>query len=372
MSRKTRSTGLTPNTASPTTSGQNSSSNEINSTVMATDLVCKDDLTCNDCKQNFDIQTLNIDKSTLLKIQSTADYGTRWHCATCLKKPVVSESMSNEFNEFQQVMKMELQKITKNFDTKIEQLKASLVSKIEQCTTNQTAKARTSYAAKVRKNLQVSSENIEATYSTPVPSAPVWVPNEISTAATTSSANVTNENSSPVHKPPATANPKSQPAIIISEEELQRREWKKMNLCLFNLPESDALDDSTSYADDMVKLKCIFFPKEGFNPDHVKHAYRIGKKCENKVRPIVMKFSEPETRLNVLKMTDLKYLHHSETVKLYINIDKTKQQVQEYKTLLSELKIRGDPDLIIRNNKIVRKQSFRPTPQSVWNCALSA
>ena len=123
MSRITRSTGLTPNTASPTTNVQNSNSNETNST----DLVCKDQLTCNDCKQSFDIKTLNIDKPTLLKIKSTADYGTRWHCATCLKKPVVSEPMSNELNEFQQVMKMELHKITKNFDKKIEQLKASLV-----------------------------------------------------------------------------------------------------------------------------------------------------------------------------------------------------------------------------------------------------
>ena len=162
-------------------------------------------------------------------------------------------------------------------------------------------------------------------------------------------------------------------SYVIDEEEMKQRDRKKMNLCMFNIPESSAMDDSECYSDDMIKLKSILFPRQGFNPEHVQHAFRIGKKSDHKIRPIVIKFTDEETRLNVLKMKDLTYTENSEIVNIYVNVDKTKQQVLEHKKLLQELMNRrdsGETNLVIRNGKIVQKQPFRPSPQSVWNRTL--
>ena len=118
----------------------------------------------------------------------------------------------------------------------------------------------------------------------------------------------------------------------------------------------------------MKKLKDVFFPREGFNPDHVKNAYRIGKKREDKTRPVVIRFIDVTTRLNVLKMDNLVYNGESETP-LYVDTDKTRRQVAEHKKLFLELQSRrdeGESDLVIRNGKIIKKQSFRPTLQSIW------
>ena len=171
----------------------------------------------------------------------------------------------------------------------------------------------------------------------------------------------------------STANAQSSSTNLVDNKELQRRRRKKLNICIFNLPESEALDESSAYSDDMGKLKDILFPQEGFNPEHVQQSYRIGRKSDDKVRPIVIKFSDAKTRENVLKMSNLVYMNNSEIVKLYINVDKTKIQVQEHKNLVKELKNRreaGEQNLVIKGNEIVQKQSFLPTPQSVWSNTL--
>ena len=159
-------------------------------------------------------------------------------------------------------------------------------------------------------------------------------------------------------------------SVAIDEEERKQREMKKMNLCLFNLPECESTDESVCYEEDMKKLKDVLFLKDGFNPAHVKRAYRVSReKTPGKIRPMVIVFNDQTTRMNVLKMNDLTYSHDGETVRLYTGIDKTKRQVNEHKLLVTELINRrnaGESDLIIRNGKIVKKRPFRPTPQSLW------
>ena len=159
-------------------------------------------------------------------------------------------------------------------------------------------------------------------------------------------------------------------SVAIDEEERKQREMKKMNLCLFNLPECESSDESVCYEEDMKKLKDVLFLKDGFNPAHVKRAYRVSReKTPGKIRPMVIVFNDQTTRMNVLKMNDLTYSQDCETVCLYTGIDKTKRQVNEHKLLVTELINRrnaGESDLIIRNGKIVKKRPFRPTPQSLW------
>ena len=121
----------------------------------------------------------------------------------------------------------------------------------------------------------------------------------------------------------------------------------------------------------MTNLKAILFDKEGFNPSHVKRAYRIGNKNQETRRPVVIQFSDATTRLNVLKMNDLKFTMQPDDnpINIYTDIDKTKMQVTEHKKLVEELMKRretGEKDLVIRNNNIVKKMPFRPPPQTIW------
>lgn len=158
---------------------------------------------------------------------------------------------------------------------------------------------------------------------------------------------------------------------IYDEEEMKQRDRKKMNICLFNLPESESFDESESYAEDMKKLKEVLIDKEGFDPNHVKRAYRVTRyKTPGKTRPMVIVFTNETTRLNVLRMNDLFYSKDGgEKVRLYTGIDKTKRQVEEHKRLVSELVSRrnaGEDDLVIRSGKIVKKMPFLPPPQSFW------
>ena len=157
----------------------------------------------------------------------------------------------------------------------------------------------------------------------------------------------------------------------IDSKEMLAREKKKLNICLFNLPESECSDESNAYKEDMTNLKAILFDKEGFNPSHVKRAYRIGNKNQETRRPVVIQFSDATTRLNVLKMNDLKFTMQPDDnpINIYTDIDKTKMQVTEHKKLVEELMKRretGEKDLVIRNNNIVKKMPFRPPPQTIW------
>ena len=129
------------------------------------------------------------------------------------------------------------------------------------------------------------------------------------------------------------------------------------------------MNESTAYTEDMIKLKEVFFNKDGFNLQHVIRAFRIGEKSEDKSRPIRIIFSNDTTRSNVISMTDLTYNNNGEIVKLYTRDDKTRKQLAQHKLLVQELRIRqetGELDLIISNGSIVKKRPFRPSPQSVW------
>ncbi len=155
----------------------------------------------------------------------------------------------------------------------------------------------------------------------------------------------------------------------LDEEEMQLRERKKMNVCLFNLPESDSTDSSISYKEDMLKLKKVLFSQDGFDPKHVKRAYRVGQISNERIRPMVIQFTDEVTRLNVLKMNQLQYNNSTKNVPVFTGINKTKKQVLLYKKLVKELTLRrdnGEVDLVIRNDRIVKKHPFRPSPQSIW------
>ena len=100
---------------------------------------------------------------------------------------------------------------------------------------------------------------------------------------------------------------------------------------------------------------------------------RLGNNEDNKTRPIKITFADTQKRYEILRNNkDLKMYCNTgkeceldfcddedEHVHIYINTDKTKQQLKEEKELREELKKRKqtEQNLIIRNGKIIKKSS---------------
>ena len=340
------------------------------------------ELTCNVCQEVFGIATVNIDQETFLKIKSTEPFGTRWNCPACLESPVTTENMHREIINLKTLMKEEIKKLTQNFDTKFRSFETSISSKL----TNK-PKVLTkitpgpSYADTLRKNLQVQvNNNLPTTSPTPI-MHPQIVQNPI-LIDTSSTSNTIEPSIRNITEPsignttePSTSNTtepstsRSNTTEIVDADELRKRENKRLNVVLYRVPESSNPNETVAYQEDMLKLKDVLFEREGFKPEHVKRAHRIGQKSGEKVRPIRIIFTDETTRTNVLSMTNLTYKQNSETVKLYTAEDRTRMQLQHYNMLFQELKIRretGESDLMIRNGSIVQKLPFRPTPQNIW------
>ena len=253
-------------------------------------------------------------------------------------------------------MQEDLHKLTQNFDQKFKSFETSILSKlsIDPQPLIESSVTAPSYAETLRKNIKIQAQK-----------KTVQVPST-SFAPRSQTVAVQQPATPTIIEVPSTSNTTTEQ---IDADELRQRERKRLNVVLYRLPESDNLNESAAYQEDVLKLKDVFFEKEGFNPEHVKRVFRIGEKSDDKTRPIRIVFTDDVTRSNVIAMTDLTYENSSDTVKLFISEDRTKNQITQHKLLVQQLKMRqetGESDLIIRNGSIVKKRPFRPSPQSVW------
>ena len=108
----------------------------------------------------------------------------------------------------------------------------------------------------------------------------------------------------------------------------------------------------------------------------LKFLYRIGKFEVGKVRPVIVKLNDTKAKERLIKLRNLKYVTHDFEVKIYINPDRTIEQLKIFKKLREELKIKQQladeknlrVQYVIRNNKIVEKiqQPFRYTTLELW------
>lgn len=157
---------------------------------------------------------------------------------------------------------------------------------------------------------------------------------------------------------------------IVQQDEERAKKQKINNIILFNIPESSTGDEGTDYENDIIKLKNIFKDKIQLQKEDFKKIYR--KETRNKSsrpRPIIIQFTTTEKRNESLRIRNLAYTDPSkEKHFIFIHPDRTKQEQDEHKVLVNKLKERKkeDPDLIIRNGKIVKKTPFRSNPQSLW------
>ena len=154
-----------------------------------------------------------------------------------------------------------------------------------------------------------------------------------------------------------------------AEFESKARERKSKNVCVFNVPESDSDDSDVVFKDEVSKIRQIFRDKVDLKKEDVLDLWRCGKtKDKQKIRPIIIKFSNMEIKQKVLKLRNLKYKDENESQDIFIHPDRTLKERDAYKALRMELQERRkiDSNLVIRNGKIVPYAPFRRNPQLYW------
>jgi hypothetical protein len=104
--------------------------------------------------------------------------------------------------------------------------------------------------------------------------------------------------------------------------------------------------------------------------------YRIGIKDVSNTRPIIIRFSRTDKRNEVLRNRVLPFKKGGKDIQVALAPDRTRQEREEHKQLLAELKKRKtdeeNENLVIRNGKIVSRRPFRYKPQIFWGCHLKS
>ena len=153
---------------------------------------------------------------------------------------------------------------------------------------------------------------------------------------------------------------------IDTEAEENAKKRKANNICIFNVPESNNESQEKRFQEDVEKVKEILNKHVELKREDVISFYRIGyAKHLPKPRPIVLKLSNYELKLTMLKLRNLKWKDKN----IYINPDRTKKEQEEHKKLVLELHARrteGEENIIIKNGKIITRIPFRPDPQMFW------
>ena len=140
------------------------------------------------------------------------------------------------------------------------------------------------------------------------------------------------------------------------QEEANLIKSKEQNLVYFDLPESANESTADRMKDDFNLLAEAYSNK--IEHKDISNLFRVGKKTENKNRPLVVKFSSLETRTKFLKSSgDLKIKRGNVIKPVYMSIDRTQKQREAHKILVEQLKSRrasGEQNLVIRGDKIVK------------------
>ena len=140
-------------------------------------------------------------------------------------------------------------------------------------------------------------------------------------------------------------------------EELALIKSKEQNLVYFNIPEKDDESIAERMKHD-YKILCEAYDQNIDNKE-ISSIFRVGKKDDNRARPLVVKFATVDIKNKILKKSgDLKIKRGNENLSVYVSIDRTKDQREKHRKLVEELKKRrretGDLNLVIRGEKIVQ------------------
>lgn len=158
------------------------------------------------------------------------------------------------------------------------------------------------------------------------------------------------------------------------QEELKSREAKKPSLIVYGMPETHE-DEVNQIKSDFNTIKQLYATRVDINKEDFNAISRLGVKKPNQVRPIKITFTSMEKRMKVLtKNKGLRLdedgentcgyadcsTHPTKHTHIYITTDKTRKEREEEQRLRQELKERrgaGEEDIIIRNGKIVKRET---------------
>ena len=157
-----------------------------------------------------------------------------------------------------------------------------------------------------------------------------------------------------------------------SHTEQKLRAEKEKSLIVFGIPEEQDTAKEAQMKSDFLSIKNLYSDRVQLECNDITQIIRIGTIKPNQTRPIKITFHCIQKRQQVLRNNknliingdefeectshycDETGEHHQH---IYVNTDKTKKQIADEKKLREELKTRKqhDPELVIRNGKIVNK-----------------
>ena len=265
-----------------------------------------------------------------------------------------TETIENKLNDIEK-------NVTQGVKTNIEVMEISLTNKLE----NQEKAVQ----EKINSYANTVSKNIDE--------------NEITKKEISSISNKNYEAISSINKNFETLKIK-----INQEQENKARMARENNICIFNVPESTDADQEKAKREDVRKLHTILDDKIKLIKDDIKQVYRKNIRDKNKPRPIIITLTSKEKRTELLKLRNLKYEEVVEsdeevgetnddadkaqdlikTTMIFISKDRTQLQQEQHRKLVEELKERRGKgeDVTIRNDKIIKNQSFLGVSQLNW------
>ena len=157
-----------------------------------------------------------------------------------------------------------------------------------------------------------------------------------------------------VTKPPSASTSYAVDAVKAIKE-FSDRERCKCNVVLYNL-----VEPVTSCTDTEVFTQ-LCQKGLGLNIKPIR-TLRLGRPVENKIRPLLVILANAEDKLTILKSAS-RLRSHSEFKNVFISPDRTRQEREAFRKL-KRRRAAGEPNLIIRNDKIITKH---PTLDSSQN-----
>ena len=142
-------------------------------------------------------------------------------------------------------------------------------------------------------------------------------------------------------------------------DELADRDKRKKNIIVYNLPEpSDRAANKVSF---LALYKTVFDQDAS-----VIRATRLGRRLENKHRPLLVCFEHEDDKITVISRSNL-LRQHDQYKRVFLAPDRTKFEREKHAKLVNELKERktkGETNLIIRNGSIVSRPTHPANNQS--------
>ena len=153
-------------------------------------------------------------------------------------------------------------------------------------------------------------------------------------------------------------------AEIVREEKREdiEREKRKASLIMYNVPEPAEGEPDKMKNEDLQSVKYLIknILKEKDEYIQITNVIRLGRRRDEYIRPLKVIFSDANQKFSILKKSsNLNSSTDTKCSSVYVVPDKTDKERKEYRKLKDEMERLGDPDLIIRRGKIVKRGQYK-------------